>query len=50
MLIKVPHWYVVQVSDTTMLPKAAFLPGQQIKMASYEAIKTRQCLVVNNHL
>ena len=26
--IKDPHRYVVQVSDTTMLPNAASLPGQ----------------------
>ena len=26
--IKVAHRYAVQVSDTTMLPKAASLPGQ----------------------
>ena len=26
--IKVPHWYVVQVSDTTMLHIAASLLGQ----------------------
>ena len=25
--IKDPHWYAVQVSDTTMLPMAASLPG-----------------------
>ena len=27
-VIKAPHRYGVQVSDTTMLPKAASLPGQ----------------------
>ena len=27
--MKEPHWYVVQGSDTTMMPKAASLPGQQ---------------------
>ena len=27
--IKVPHWYAVQVSDTTMLPRAASLLGQK---------------------
>jgi len=27
-VIKVPNRYVVQVSDTTMLPMAASLPGQ----------------------
>ena len=27
--IKVPYRYVVQVSDTTMLTRAASLPGQQ---------------------
>jgi hypothetical protein len=26
--IKDPHWYVVQGSDTTMMPRAASLPGQ----------------------
>ena len=26
--IKVPHWYAVQVSDTTMMTIAASLPGQ----------------------
>ena len=26
--MKDPHWYVVQVSDTTMLTIAASLPGQ----------------------
>ena len=26
--IKDPHWYAVQVSDTTMMIKAASLPGQ----------------------
>ena len=29
--MKVPHWYAVQVSDTTMMTRAASLPGQQIK-------------------
>ena len=28
-VIKAPHWYVVQGSDTTMMPKAASLPGQK---------------------
>ena len=27
--IKDPHWYAVQESDTTMMTKAASLPGQQ---------------------
>ena len=27
--MKVPQWYVVQVSDTTMLPMAASLFGQE---------------------
>ena len=27
--IKDPQWYVVQGSDTTMMPIAASLPGQQ---------------------
>ena len=27
-IIKDPHWYVVQGSDTTMMPIAASLPGQ----------------------
>ena len=27
--IKGPHWYAVQVSDTTMMTIAAFLPGQK---------------------
>ena len=26
--MKAPQWYAVQVSDTTMLPMAAALPGQ----------------------
>ena len=26
--MKDPHWYAVQVSDTTMLPMAVALPGQ----------------------
>ena len=26
--IKAPHWYVVQGSDTTIMPIAAFLFGQ----------------------
>ena len=26
--IKAPQWYAVKGSDTTMLPKAASLPGQ----------------------
>ena len=29
-VIKVPQWYVVQVSDTTMMPIAASLPGQEL--------------------
>ena len=28
--IKVPHGYVVQVSDTTMMPIAASSPGQEL--------------------
>ena len=28
--VKVPYWYVVQVSDTTTLPIAASLFGQKI--------------------
>ena len=28
--IKAPHRYAVQVSDTTMMPMAATLPGQQL--------------------
>ena len=27
--MKDPHWYAVQVSDTTMMPMAASLPGQK---------------------
>ena len=32
--MKVPQWYVVQVSDTTMLPMAASLFGQEYFIAS----------------
>ena len=28
--IKDPHWYAVQGSDTTMMPRAASLPGQKL--------------------
>ena len=28
--IKAPHWYNVQGSDTTMMTKAASLPGQKV--------------------
>ena len=42
--MKDPHWYAVQVSDTTMMPMAAALPGQKfylMKLLSLPEIITR---------
>ncbi len=36
---KDPHWYNVQVSDTTMIHIAASLPGQKVKNITAYAIK-----------
>jgi len=36
---KEPHWYDVQVSDTTMLPNAS-LPGQQLLLWILESNKS----------
>ena len=37
--VKAPHWYAVQVSDTTMLTIAASLPGQPIlDLFRYQAL------------
>ena len=38
-IIKDPHWYVVQGSDTTMTPIAASLPGQIL--IKYEELKIK---------
>ena len=40
--IKDPHWYDVQGSDTTMLPRAASLPGQ--KLIKNEELKIKHIL------
>ena len=48
--IKAYHWYAVQVSDTTMLPMAASLPGQKnvrfpVKIYWHNCLVTRQSKV-----
>ena len=44
--MKDPHWYAVQGSDTTMLPKAAALPGHKKDDVYLIGIKYKRALVL----
>ena len=41
--IKVPHWYAVQVSDTTMLPRATSSFGQKITGYKKSSLNKKVC-------